>query len=73
MIKLIEKIIGIEKALKEKRERLDTSKKEWRKRIHRERKEQGICTICKRILTKSEKERGLINCYSCRYKRRNYK
>jgi len=67
-----ETFMGIEKAIKQKRERLENPTVFYQKNFRERRIKKGLCIECgEKKITKSQRKKGLVNCYKCRIKRRS--
>ena len=65
-----ETFVGLEKAYKEKVEKIYHPQRYYEAKIRKERKDKGLCVDCgTKKITKSQKERGLTRCCKCRKKR----
>ena len=65
-----ETFVGLEKAYKEKVEKVYHPQRYYEAKLRKERKAIGLCVECgKKKITKSQKKRGLTRCYPCRKKR----
>ena len=62
-----ETFVGLEKAYKEKVERVYHPDLFYVKQLRAKRKAEGMCEGCgRKRTTKSQKARGLVNCTKCR-------
>ena len=62
-----ETFVNLEEAYKNKKERIDNPDAYYVKELRAKRKAEGMCESCgRKRITKSQKARGLVNCFKCR-------
>ncbi len=62
-----ETFIGLQEAYERKKERIDNPDVYYVKELRAKRKAEGMCESCgRKRITKSQKKRGLVNCFKCR-------
>ena len=62
-----ETIVDLKEAYERKRERVYNPDLFYLKQLRAKRKDNGVCESCgKKKITKSQKKRGLVNCFKCR-------